>query len=374
MAQTSSSRLSVSMLAALCGVVGGLLGGLIIRVAVPPTVPLYAPPPPPQTTVTADAHGRMIATAVQRVEPAVVTIETFLDGQRLIPEWLKPLLGDNTLGEMPRGAGSGFIIDAEGHVLTNQHVIDKADRIVVRLNDNQTYDAKLIGGDRLNDIAVLQIESDTPLPYAPIGTTQGLAQGQWVVAIGNPFHEFAGTVTVGVVSALGRTQPTGGREYRNLIQTDAAINMGNSGGPLCDLEGRVVGVNSAIFSLTATNLGIGFAIPIDDAMALARNLIDHGAVPWLGLDTYSLTPDLATSLGVSLDAGAVVRQAISGGPAAAAGAQPRDVIVRLADQPVADSDDLSRIALSLAPGTDHDLVVQREGREVTLRLTVGKRP
>lgn len=334
-----------------------------------------AAPPAAAATPTADAHGARIATAVKRIEPAVVTIDTFQSGERVVPPLLRDFLGDTPdLGEMPRGSGSGFIVDArEGHVVTNQHVVEKADRITVTLNDGRELEAKLVGSDRLSDIAVLKVPADK-LPEAPLGVGVKLEQGHWVIAIGNPFREFSDTVTVGVVSAVGRSMVAGGREYRNLVQTDAAINMGNSGGPLCDIEGRVIGVNSAIFSLTGTNLGIGFAIPIDDAMGIARNLIAHGGVPWLGVSLLDLTPELAKTHGLSADHGVLVRDAIAGGPAAKAGVQARDLLVSVDGKPVKSTAELNQIVLGTTIGRETPLVIRREGKELTLRLTIGARP
>ncbi|MBI5830719.1 MAG: PDZ domain-containing protein [Armatimonadetes bacterium] len=173
---------------------------------------------------------------------------------------------------------------------------------------------------------------------------------------------------------MGRSMVAGGREYRNLVQTDAAINMGNSGGPLCDIEGRVIGVNSAIFSLTGTNLGIGFAIPIDDAMGIARNLIAHGGVPWLGVSLLDLTPELAKTHGLSADHGVLVRDAIAGGPAAKAGVQARDLLVSVDGKPVKSTAELNQIVLGTTIGRETPLVIRREGKELTLRLTIGARP
>ena len=329
----------------------------------------------PTPSVSADAHGARIAAAVRRVEPAVVTIDTFQSGERVIPPLLRDFLGETPdMGEMPRGSGSGFIVDArEGHVVTNQHVVAKSDRITVRLSDGRELEAKLVGSDMLSDIAVLKVPADK-LPEAPLGVGVKLEQGHWVIAIGNPFREFSDTVTVGVVSALGRSMSAGGREYRNLVQTDAAINMGNSGGPLCDIEGRVIGVNSAIFSLTGTNLGIGFAIPIDDAMGIARNLIAHGGVPWLGVSLVDLTPELAKTYGLSASTGVLVREAIAGGPAAKAGMTARDLLVSVDGRPVRTTAELNQVVLGTTIGRDTPVVVKREGKDMELRLTIGARP
>lgn len=235
-------------------------------------------------------------------------------------------------GPVPRGPqrqrslGSGFIIDADGSILTNNHVVENAQKIVVKLADDQEYEAKVIGRDQKTDIAIIRINAKTSLPAAALGDSDRLEVGEWVVAIGNPFG-LDSTVTSGIVSAKGRHIGQG--PYDNFIQTDASINPGNSGGPLINLKGEVIGINTAIFSRSGTNIGIGFAIPINLVKELLPQLRGKGRVTrgYLGVLIQKVTPDIAESLGMDKGYGALVANVSKDGPAERAGVKVGDVIV-----------------------------------------------
>ena len=229
-----------------------------------------------------------------------------------------------------RAAGSGVIVDARGYILTNNHVVENASAIEVRLSDDRKFKATLVGRDARTDLAVLKVESSDPLPVAELGDSDRLRVGQWAIAIGNPFG-LDRTVTAGIISATGRTH-VGVATYEAFIQTDASINPGNSGGPLLNLDGRVIGINTAIVS---SGQGIGFAIPITMARDIMTQLIARGRVVrgWLGVVIQDLTPELAASFGVKEDAGVLVAEVMKDGPAAAAGLKPGDVITGFGGAP-----------------------------------------
>lgn len=355
----------VALIAAVCGFVGGLLALAVGPLQ--PTATSVAPAAPLVAGATDAPGSATLAAAIKAVEPGVVTIDTWVDGKTLVPDLLKQWLGDLDLPEMVRGSGSGFIVDAkEGLVVTNQHVVDHGERFTVILNDGRKLPAELAGADRLADVGVLRVKPDK-LPEVRLGRDAKLEQGHWVLAVGNPFREFSGTATVGIVSALGRTMKTKGREYKNLIQTDAAINMGNSGGPLCDLQGRVIGINSAIFALSGGNLGIGFAIPIDDAMHIVEGLVSKGGVPWLGLEMLEPEPGQSTT-------GVTVKHAKAGGPADKAGLRPGDLIVNVGGQSVTKPAELSKRVLEGKVGDSLDLTVERDGSRRSIKVVLEARP
>jgi serine protease Do len=273
--------------------------------------------------------------------------------------------------------GSGFVIDKEGHILTNYHVIEGADEIVVILDDNGTekeYSATLVGSDPKTDIALIKINRESgdnrDFPFLKLGSSENLEVGEWVVAIGNPFG-LSHTVTVGVVSALGRS--IGAGPYDEFIQTDASINPGNSGGPLINIEGEVIGINTAIISgNTGGNVGIGFAIPINIAKGILKDLKERGTVTrgWLGVMIQKITPELAKSFGLSQSEGALVGDVIPDGPAAKGGIKRGDVIVRFDGQQVKDMEDLPKIVAATIPNSVVDVEVIREGSQLTLRISI----
>jgi serine protease Do len=270
--------------------------------------------------------------------------------------------------------GSGFIIDPSGIVVTNNHVIEGADEINVVLQDNTTIRAELLGADARTDLAVLRVRHTSPLPSVPFGDSDTAQVGDWVVAIGNPFG-LGGSVTAGIVSARGRDIRQG--LYDDFIQTDAAINRGNSGGPLFNLQGEVVGINTAIYSPTGGSIGIGFSIPSNLARNIVAQLRDDGRVRrgWLGVNIQQVTDEIAESLGLRNGTrGALVARAQEGGPAAAGGIQAGDVILRFNNQDVREMRNLPRIVAETTVGTRVPVVVWREGREQTVEITVAELP
>lgn len=287
---------------------------------------------------------------------------------------------DKFFGQRPdskprRGTGSGFIIDPEGHILTNNHVVEGAEKIHVNLENDKEYTATLIGSDPKTDIALIKINredgDDTPFPFLKMGNSDKLEVGEWVVAIGNPFG-LSHTVTVGVVSAKQRNINAG--PYDEFIQTDASINPGNSGGPLINIKGEVIGINTAIISGPSGggNVGIGFAIPVNIAKTILTDLREKGKVTrgWLGVMIQKITPELAKSFSLKDDKGALVGDVIPDGPAAKAGIQRGDVIVEFNGQKVKDVGQLPKIVASTTPDKDVDVVVIRGGKTQTLNVHI----
>jgi len=281
--------------------------------------------------------------------------------------------GERQQPKPKNGMGSGFIIDPNGHILTNYHVIEGADEITVLLENGKEYTAELIGSDSKTDIALIKIkkedESET-FPYLKMGNSENLEVGEWVVAIGNPFG-LSHTVTVGVVSALGRS--IGAGPYDEFIQTDASINPGNSGGPLININGEVIGMNTAIISgNTGGNVGIGFAIPINIAKNILTDLKEKGSVTrgWLGVMIQKITPELATSFELSSKEGALVGDVIPGGPADKAGIKRGDVIVKFNGKDIKEMETLPKVVAGISPGTEVDVVVIRNGVEKTLPVKI----
>ncbi|MDS4019265.1 MAG: DegQ family serine endoprotease [Candidatus Competibacter sp.] len=275
--------------------------------------------------------------------------------------------------EMPSlGLGSGFIISADGYVITNHHVVDEADKITVKLNDKREFPAKVIGSDPQSDIALLKIDA-TGLPVVTVGDADNLKVGQWVFAIGAPFG-LERTATKGIVSALGRSLPND--TYVPFIQTDVPINPGNSGGPLFDLTGKVVGINSQIFSRSGGYMGLSFAIPANVAMDVVAQLKADGRVTrgWLGVTLQEVTQDLARSFNLEQPRGALVADVSEGSPAAKAGLKTGDVIVAYAGKPVNDSADLPPLVGASKPGASKTLTVIRDGREREIDVTLGRLP
>src|SRR5438094_7793319 len=318
------------------------------------------------------------ADVLARAEPAVVNISTVgragEEGQGP-PESMQDFL-HRFLGEPPavsRSLGSGFVISADGDVVTNNHVVKGADKIRVRMATEEEFDAKLVGSDDKTDIALVHIKAAHPLPTLPLGDSESLKVGDWVLAIGNPFG-LTQTATAGIVSAKGRFLGAG--PYDDFIQTDASINPGNSGGPLVDQDGRVVGINAAIVAPAGGNVGIGFAVPIALARWVVDQIREHGAVVrgWVGVAIQAVTPDLARSFGLHGAEGALVADVTSGGPAAKAGIARGDVIVRWGDRRVQHSRELPLMVALTAPGTRVPVIIMREGQERTVDVTVERMP
>ncbi len=277
-------------------------------------------------------------------------------------------------GDTPRrrvnSLGSGFVIDPDGIVVTNNHVISDADEIEVNLSDGSTLKAELIGRDTKTDLALLRVEPEKPLTAVTFGSSDVLRVGDWVMAIGNPFG-LGGSVTLGIVSARNRNINAG--PYDDFIQTDAAINRGNSGGPLFNMDGEVVGINTAIISPSGGSIGIGFAIPATTAARVIDQLRRYGEVRrgWLGVRVQTVTDDLAESFGLSEPRGALVADVTKGGPAEEAGIKPGDVIVEFDGKPVPEMRDLPRVVANTAIGKAVDVVVLRNGEEQTIAVTLG---
>ena len=267
--------------------------------------------------------------------------------------------------------GSGFIIDPSGLIVTNDHVIDAAESITVTLNDGTNLPASVVGRDDKTDLALLRVESRTPLPATHFGDSDRARIGDWVMAIGNPFG-LGSSVTAGVVSARNRDIAEG--PYDNFIQTDAPINRGNSGGPLFDMDGNVVGVTSALYSPSGGSVGIGFAIPSNTARIVIAQLRELGRIRrgWIGVRVQPVTQDIAESLGLSAAAGALVSEVTPGGPAALAGIQGGDVITVFDGKAIADLRALPRLVAELAVGRHASIEVSRKGQEKTFQVTVAQ--
>jgi len=269
--------------------------------------------------------------------------------------------------------GSGFVIDPAGYIVTNNHVIDGADEISVTLQDNTTLKAKVIGKDERVDLALLKVETDKPMPFVPFADSDASRVGDWVLAIGNPFG-LGGSVTAGIVSARGRDIRQG--PYDDFIQTDAAINKGNSGGPLFNMDGQVIGINTAIYSPTGGSVGIGFSLPSNLAKTVVAQLKEFGRARrgWLGVRIQQVTPDIAEGLGLKDSQGAMVAGVNDGGPADVAKIKSGDVILKFNNQDVREMKNLPRIVAETAIGKDVPVVLWRDGKQLTLQASIGELP
>lgn len=273
----------------------------------------------------------------------------------------------------PQSLGSGFILSRDGYVLTNNHVVDGADEIIVRLSDRRELNAELVGADPRSDLALLKIEAKN-LPTVRLGDSKSLRVGAWVLAIGSPFG-FDYSVTAGIVSAKGRSLPTARNEnYVPYIQTDVAINPGNSGGPLFNLDGEVVGINSQIYSNSGGFMGVSFAIPITVAMEVVEQLKSDGKVSrgWLGVVIQEVNRDLAESFGLKRPQGALVARVLEGSPAEKAGLQEGDVIIAFNGEPIDLSSDLPHLVGRVRAGSTAKLRVQRSGAPTTINVKIGE--
>jgi len=271
-----------------------------------------------------------------------------------------------------RSLGSGLIVESDGYIITNNHVIEGADEIIVRLNDRRELTAEVVGTDKRSDIALLKVDA-SDLPVVKLGSSRDLKVGEWVMAIGSPFG-FDHSVSVGVVSALGRSLPS--ENYVPFIQTDVAINPGNSGGPLFNLDGEVVGINSQIYSRTGGFMGLSFAIPVDVAMEVVQQLKDKGHVSrgWLGVLIQDVNRDLAESFGMNKPRGALVAKVLEDSPAAEAGLQVGDVIVEFNGKPVTYSSDLPPLVGRAAVDEQARVKIIRDGDTRTLDVAIGQLP
>jgi len=324
---------------------------------------------------SAAVAGSSYRAAAKAAAPTVVSIITSKAPARhpySEDPWYRFFYGDQT--EQPQtGLGSGVIVSPQGYILTNNHVIDGADEIEVQLSDGRKSRAKLIGADPDSDIAVLKVDLQD-LPVIMLGASDQLAVGDVVLAIGNPFG-VGETVTSGIVSALGRSD-LGLNTFENFIQTDAAINPGNSGGALVDVQGHLVGINTAIYSRSGGSMGIGFAIPSATARNVMEAIVRDGAVTrgWIGVEPQDLTPELAQYFGTGSQDGVVITGVLQNGPAARAGMRPGDVVLSVAGQPVKNVSALLRAVAELPPGKSAPLDVVRNRQHVQLQVVPTKRP
>lgn len=318
-----------------------------------------------------------ITEAVAKVSPTVVTVQT--EAVQRVTNY-DFFFGQQSRDQTSAGIGSGFIIRADGVILTNAHVVAGATKISVAMRDGQTYNAKLLGSDEMNDLAVLQISAKN-LPVAALGTSRGLLIGEWAIAIGNPYGFVLGnsepSVSLGVISATGRNltaRSEGGGVYVDMIQTDASINPGNSGGPLVNAMGEVIGVNSSIYSPTGSSVGLGFSIPIDRAKRVADDLIAHGKPrqPWIGVRLTEPSTDPGDRSGVTR--AAVVNLVTPDSPADAAGIRKGDVLVRSRERALRNAYDWEAEQLELRVGDQVPLTLRRNGRDMEVRVTVADRP
>ena len=355
--------------------------------------PAATAPMPPITVVTAPSTpeaGAKISSAqisfshaAATATPSVVKIGTSAERRRFRPQALDdPLFerffGRDRQGSGPQilGEGSGVIVRADGFILTNNHVLEGAQQIRVELADKRVLPARLIGTDPETDLAVIKVETPEPLPAITFGDSASLKPGDIVLAIGNPFGVFGNTVTMGIVSATGRTALSEGSPFENFIQTDAAINQGNSGGALVNLNGHLIGINTSIFTRTGDFSGIGFAIPTAIALPVMEQLIATGQVQrgFLGATLGPLTPDAMRQLGLASERGALVAAVLDGGPGARGGLRPNDVIVEVNGKAVEDRIEAINLIAMSSPGSSIPIKVLRNGETHEIKVTLGARP
>ncbi len=315
------------------------------------------------------------SSAAKIASAAVVSISTSKTAARnpnADDPWFKFFFGDQGRGEPQGGLGSGVIISASGYILTNNHVVEGADEIEVILNDSRKAKAKVIGTDPDTDLAILKIELDK-LPVIVLGNSDALQVGDPVLAIGNPFG-VGQTVTGGIVSALGRNQ-LGINTFENFIQTDAAINPGNSGGALVDVNGALMGINTAIYSRSGGSMGIGFAIPVSTARLVLDGIVKDGQVTrgWIGVEPQELNAELAETFNVKTKSGVIITGVLQNGPAAQAGIQPGDVITAVDGKAVSNVTELLGAVAGLKPGVAKPLTVLRKDSKTEIAVTPGKR-
>ncbi len=317
--------------------------------------------------------------AAKTAAPAVVSVVTSKTAPRhtrRADPWFRFFFGQREPGTAPpqqSGIGSGVIVTREGYVLTNNHVVAQMDDIEVMLTDGRKSKAKIIGTDPETDLAVLKVELDK-LPVITFGNSDALEVGDVVLAIGNPFG-VGQTVTSGIVSALGRNQ-LGINTFENFIQTDAAINPGNSGGALVDSNGHLMGINSAIYSRSGGNMGIGFAIPVSTARMVMESLIKEGQVTrgWIGVEPRDLSPEIAQTLALNAHHGVLITGVLQGGPASSGGIKPGDVVLQVGGQSVDNTAELLSAVAALRPQSQANISVYRSGKQIEVQVTVGQRP
>ncbi|HTD02935.1 Do family serine endopeptidase [Undibacterium sp.] len=331
----------------------------------------------PATSVPAQGSYR---DAAKRAMPAVVNIYTTKEARQpnnplLSDPFFKRFFGDQLDRQQPErqsSLGSGVIVSPQGYILTNNHVVEAADEIDVVLPDGRKATAKVVGTDPETDLAVIKIELGN-LPTVTLGHSDKASVGDVVLAIGNPFG-VGQTVTMGIISALGRNH-LDINTFENFIQTDAAINPGNSGGALIDVNGNLLGINTAIYSRNGGSLGIGFAIPVTTIKTVMDSIISTGQVTrgWIGVEPQDITPELADSFGIPQKSGAIIAGVIRGGPADKAGIKPGDILVSIDGQEVADTTAMLNLIAQLQPNQKAKITVLRNGKETALNVLIGKR-
>jgi len=395
------SLLSVRKLALMASVVAGLGAGAYGLGLPSGHLDLFASPAQAQvnTEVRKVAQPVGFADIVERVKPSVISVKIkinersgredtannedspFQPGSPMErffrrfggPDGLPPGLRGGRGGRGPvTGQGSGFLISADGYAVTNNHVVDGADKVEVTLDDGKTYTAKVIGTDARTDLALIKIEGGSNFPFAKLSDGKPRI-GDWVLAVGNPFG-LGGTVTAGIVSASGRDIGSG--PYDDFIQIDAPVNKGNSGGPAFNVEGEVIGVNTAIYSPSGGSVGIAFSIPANTVKAVIAQLKDKGSVSrgWIGVQIQPVTQEIADSLGLKKADGALVAEPQADGPAAKAGIQSGDVITAVNGEPVKDARELARTIGGFAPGNSVKLNIIHKGQDKVVNLTLGQLP
>ena len=328
----------------------------------------------PPTTSDQPPPGSLSA-AARKAAPAVVSINTSkapVRDPRSDDPWFQFFFGNQ--GSQPQaGLGSGVVVSTEGYILTNNHVVEGADEIDVTLSDSRKARARVVGTDPDTDLAILKIELDK-LPVIVLGDSDKAQVGDRVLAIGNPFG-VGQTVTSGIVSALGRSQ-LGINTFENFIQTDAAINPGNSGGALVDVDGNLLGINTAIYSRSGGSLGIGFAIPVSTAKMVLASIATTGQVTrgWIGVEPGELSPEMAETFGIKASSGVIITGVLQNAPAARAGLRPGDVITEVAGKPVVSVPGLLSAVAALKPGESASLRVQRGDQMLDLQVEPGVRP
>jgi serine protease DegQ len=327
------------------------------------------------------ARAASYSEAVRKAVPSVVNIFTSKEIKTprhpfLNDPLFRQFFGDRLEEDSQRATslGSGVIVSPKGYILTNHHVVEAADEIEVALADGRKLKAKAVGSDLETDIAVLQVEGGS-VPAITFGDTDAMRVGDVVLAIGNPYG-FGQTVTMGIVSALGRSQ-LGINTFENFIQTDAAINPGNSGGALVDAAGNLVGINTAIYSQrSGGSLGIGFAIPASSAKQIMEQIIQTGGVTrgWIGVEAREITPEMGESFRLGATTGVLIEGVLRGGPAERAGLKPGDILVAIEGKPVKDPNSMLNLVAALVPGKPAAIRLRRDNKDVDVQVAVGKRP
>ncbi len=333
-------------------------------------VPVLQGPALPATGSYREAAGRAMPAVVN-----ILTSKASRDTHPLLKDpFFRRFFGDRMPpDEQMASLGSGVIVSGDGYILTNNHVVEGADVIEVGLADGRKAAARIVGTDPETDLAVIRIAARN-LPVMVLGNPEAARVGDVVLAIGNPFG-VGQTVTLGIISALGRNN-LHINNFENFIQTDAAINFGNSGGALVDTNGHLLGINSAIYSQTGGSVGIGFAIPVSTAKNVLDAIVKHGQVVrgWIGIESQDITPELAESFGLGKNSGAIIAGVVRGGPADRAGMRPGDILVAVGGKEVANTSEMLNLIAQLEPGEKAPLRILRKNRESTLDVTVGKRP